>query len=456
MAVNPCYPPVPNVPSRNHALAGNLFIVFVLALTMRVGFCFIVVPAADLPIGPRSREFYTSTDGYVKLAVNLFEHGRYSFHPEGSPTTYRAPVYPFVLGLVNVLVADIGTTTLLVNCLASSLTCTLLGVLAAHIFGRNRALLLSMPATFFPLSVYYCTNALSDTFFALTIILYVVLALTMLADPSVSRAILAGGALGVATLTKGILVPFPLLFLGYAALRRPRAFKAVFTSSIVSVGLVAIWSARKYVVSGHVIPVSVGPGWSMLSGNYMIEVSRDAHTAVKYGEARALKRINATCGGSYTYGSLRPAGHWDIPHETDSLFFREALLMFREDPLLLPRKLGINAFRFWYFSNSPWKCHANLAVNGSVVLLALVGMFRVYRRAHRSVEFTVIVSLFFILVYSVVNVSSSRYGLPIVLLLTPFAGWPLMELVRRVCRSRHAAGTCGGKAVETTNEPGWS
>ena len=102
--------------------------------------------------------------------------------------------------------------------------------------------------------------------------------------------------------------------------------------------------------------------------------------------------------------------------------------MFWEDPLLLPRKLFVNACRFWYSSSTVPRCVANLLINYPTLILAVAGLFRL-RRTHRSASVVLALYIvFFVLVYAVVNVSTSRYCLPAILVLTPLAasaavGW---------------------------------
>ncbi len=403
--------------------------ILLVAAGLRLVFCFGIVPAAGLPIGHKTEDFYITTDGYLELAVNLFEHGRFSFTPEGTPTTYRGPVFPVVLGLVNLAIGHIGVTTILINCLASALTCVVIYFLARHVFGPDRALWLTLPAIFFPLSIYYCTSSFADTFFALTVALYFLLVVRMFDRPGIARGLLAGVGFALAALTKGMLLPIPILLGAYALVRRRAALPATLVSVVAGFALVGIWTVRNYAVDGQVIPVSVGPGFSMLAGNFMIDEGTDAEEALIYGEQKAFARINRKYGTDYTRASLKTDGYWDLPPETDDLFYSEAWAMFAEEPLLLPRKLLINSWRFWYFSGSVWKSRANGIVNFPLLILALICCWKIRKRQRSAAELLVLFAAAFMLIYAMVNVCSSRYALPALLLLTPYAAWSLLHFV---------------------------
>jgi 4-amino-4-deoxy-L-arabinose transferase-like glycosyltransferase len=383
------------------------------------------------------------------LAVNLFEHGRFGFTADGSATTYRGPIFPVVLGLVNLCVGHIGVTTILVNCLASALTCVVVYFLAQLVFGRGRALLQTLPAVFFPLSIYYCTSSFSDTFFALTVALYFLLVVRMFERPGPARGIFAGIGFALAALTKGLLLPLPVLLVGYALVRRRAALAATLVSVVVGFALVGFWTVRNYAVDGHVIPISVGPGFSMLAGNFMIDEPTDAEEALKYGERQAFERINRKYGTDFTRASLKTAGYWDIPPETDKLFFREAWSMFAEERLLLPRKLLINSWRFWYFSGSVLKSRANWVVNYPLLALALLCCWKIRRRRASAAELLLLFAAAFMLIYAMVNVCSSRYSLPVLLLLIPYAAWFVLHIFRQTT----ALPDGGGPAAPDARKP---
>jgi hypothetical protein len=221
------------------------------------------------------------------------------------------------------------------------------------------------------------------------------------------------------------LVPVPALLILYSVVRRRDLLRSFVVSAVVGYGIMGLWTLRNYNVSGEFVPVAVGPGFSMLSGHFMIDESRNADLSVQVGEKRALALMSDKLGRRLTRASLKTAGHWDIPKEIDRAFSQTAWSMVREDPSLLVRKTAINMSRFWYFSSSRTKCAINLIVNYSVLILSVPAFTHAYRKRRTEVEILLLGVVFLMLIYSLVNVSSSRYCLPAIVLFPPFAVWTL-------------------------------
>ncbi len=406
-------------------------LVFLLALATRLAFCFILVPVADIDIGPRTRDFHTSGDGYLHLARNLVTHGSFTFSPEHPPTTYRPPLFPWALAAVSMIVDDMGLATLLVNCVASALTCVVLWLIISRYAKGTSTLWATLLPVAFPLSIYYCASSFSDTFFALPIALYAYFILRLFDEPSFKRSLTTAMAFALTALAKPILLPFPIALMGYAGLRSRRALGATVSATLLGYLLISPWTYRNYRVSGEFVPVAVGPGFSMLAGHFMIDKGPTSEDALVHGEAKALQLMSEVYDVDFSRHSLKTVGQWNIPKDVDRQFSEQAWKMIAEQPLLLPRKLLINAWRFWYFASTPMKCIANLVINYATLILAVIGLSRLARTHRRDVELLILLVVSFAAVYAMVNISSSRYCLPVLLLLVPFAGLSLAAWLRR-------------------------
>jgi 4-amino-4-deoxy-L-arabinose transferase-like glycosyltransferase len=399
--------------------------VFAAALAVRLVFCFVAIPALGLQVGP-GRADWSLTDGYLQLAVNLVEHGRYALAADAAPTTYRAPMYPWALALAYALLRDPIKAVLFVNCLASALTCVVVGAMAFLLLGKAVSFWRLAPVTFFPLSIYYCASSFSDTFSGLTFTAYFLALLWMTQRPSVRNGAIGGAAHAAACLTKAVVLPIPAAVLAYAALRRRAMTASVLTSIVVGGLLVGAWTYRNWRVSGEFVPVTGGTGYNMLIGNFMIESGRDCDSSFKYGGRRAREYVVAVSGAAIPPESLdwaaEPGGRSaEVPSAIDRLYGEAAREMLRRDPMLLVRKLAVNGVRFWYFSSSPMKSLANAAINVPVLVLAIVGMVRLARTRRAEIELLALVAVLFVLLYSAIIVHSSRFALPLAMALLPCA-----------------------------------
>lgn len=403
----------------------TLLLIFLAALLARATFCFVAIPALNLNIGPNRIDFFTSTDGYIDLAMNLVDHGVYAFAPEGPATAYRAPLYPAVLAVAYAILGDATWAILLVNCLASAAACVVVFVCAKRLFGERVTLRWAIPIVLFPLSIYYCASSFSDTFLTLTIALYLWALIALMQRPSRQSGAYTGLAFAASALTKAVVLPIPLLVCAYTALRHRRSLKHSILALLVGIGLVGMWTLRNYQATGAFVPVTGGAGFNLLLGNFMIEKGGDCDASLKYARTAAVKHLQAVDGVTIDLNRLDTDGHLDVPREIDAQYGKSAVAMYRNDPTVLLRKLTVNSARFWYFSSSPTKSLANGIVNLSVVLLAIIGWRRVWKSDRATAEILALFIIAFMLMYAAVIVHSSRFSLPIVMMLLPLATSPV-------------------------------
>jgi 4-amino-4-deoxy-L-arabinose transferase-like glycosyltransferase len=405
---------------------GNVLAVFSAALAVRLLFCFVIVPAFGLPLGPRTAEFFTSADGYIGLGVTLAEHGRLAFHPGAPPTIFRGPAYPAAIALAYLATRHAGVAVLLVNALASAAACAILYVLARRLLSEHAGVWMATALVAFPLSAYYTVHSFADTFLTLGIALYLLATLALLQAPSLRAGVTAGVAFAIAALTKTVVLPFAPLFVLYVAWRRRAALGAAALAALVGLGAMGAWGARGYLVSGHFSLPTVGVGFNALLGNFAVDLPGSPE-AFSEAKVRTFERVRRDHGVAVTTADIRPADYYDIPPALDRLFGASAMRMFREDPGLLVRKMAIGAWRFWFLSSTPWRSAANLIVNYAVIVLAALTLWRL--RGHHPVEtdWLAIFVVVYVAIYAAIFVGSSRYCLPVALPLAPFAAGAVLR-----------------------------
>ncbi|HPF37074.1 MAG TPA: glycosyltransferase family 39 protein [Phycisphaerae bacterium] len=417
--------------------------VFLAALIVRAVFCFVAIPLLHLNIGPNRSDFFTSTDGYIDLAVNLVDHGVYAFAADAPPTSYRGPAYPAVLAIAYAIVGDAARAILIVNCLASSAACVVIFLLARRLFAERVTPAWAAPIVLFPLSIYYCANSFSDTFLTLTIALYLWGLIALMRTPRWPQSLGTAAAFALTALTKAVILPMAPLVCVFAAVRNRRALPQSIVAMTLGVAFVGVWTLRNYNATGAFTPVSGGGGFNLLLGNFMIDRGGDCDASLKYARNAAVDYLREHDSIAIDLGALDTDGHLDVPRTIDQTYGRAAIGMFRENPTLLFRKIAINSARFWYFSSSPMKSLGNGVVNIATLLLALVGWRELHRRETASAELIAILVLAFMLLYAVVIVHSSRFSLPIVMALLPLATAPIASMYRALV----------GKSNREPNEP---
>jgi hypothetical protein len=395
--------------------------VFWAALVIRLIFCFVAVPGLDIGNGPQTEEFYSSTDGYVDLAQNLVEHHTFAFAPDAPPTTFRAPAFPFALAMVYALAGNMGVAVLIVNCLSSAVAAVLAAMIAFELIPQPSSAAL-FAAALLPFSIWYCASGYSDTFLTATVLMYAFCLVRWIRAPKTGRAVAVGAAHAVTVLTKAVLLPFPLLLLVYVAVRKRALCRGVLVSGLVAAALIGGWTYRNYRVSGRFIAVSQGMGFNLLAGTYMIDNGTDARASFKYGVERTLAQLSDLDGRTYTHSDLRPTGHFDVDPDFDRRCGRLAVSQFWHEPPVLLRKVFWNSIRFWYFTVTPERGSLAALLNFPLVALGLLGLLRVRRGERGAFEALILLGVFFVLMYSIIIVSGPRFCVPLLMLLSPFAG----------------------------------
>lgn len=424
----PVAPPAERAPGPGPRRAATVFGV---VLLVRLVLGFYVLPRS-LPENPR--------DGYVLLAETLATQGRLAFGADAPPTLFRSPGYPAVLAVVYLAAGDMPAAVLIVNALAAALNCAVVDHVAALVMGRAVPLAWTIVLALFPTSVYYGASGFVDTFYALTVALYLLGALAVLERGDLRSALLCGAAFALSVLTRPVLLPFPALLLAYAWLRRRSAVRGVLVSALFGCVLVAPWTIRNYRVSGRLIPVTTGAGFTTLTGFFMPLGTQGARL-IKQAH-RAAVREALGLEGAEAERELRTlhsaAGYWDIRPESDAVYGQVAWKLSLSRPWLVAKKVALNLLRFWYLASSPLTSAATACLNVALLALALPALRRAGARPW--LEAFLLFNASFALAYALVLVAAPRYSLPVQMALAPFAAVTLADAwsVRR--RSRRLRG----------------
>jgi 4-amino-4-deoxy-L-arabinose transferase-like glycosyltransferase len=214
---------------------------------------------------------YTDEVQYQEIAVNLVE-GR-GFMMEGRLTSWRPPLYPFVL---SVLYRIAGTTdpdvVRIVQAVVSLGTVVSVYLLARTIFGRRIAPLAAAIMAFYPSLLFYNNHLLSEVLFIFLGTLAAWAFAAYLRAPRPATLVLAAVGLGLSVLARDIVWPTVFIMIAlmkYAAALPWRRWAAHSVALVVILlALTVPWVVRNTRVQGTFTLIATNGGMVFLAGNY--------------------------------------------------------------------------------------------------------------------------------------------------------------------------------------------
>ena len=239
-------------------------LILVLACTVRL---FVVVPRADVPV-----KSVDQTE-YLALGQNLRQHGVFSYgmpHRWGDrgtidapgpyePSAARAPFYPLVIALLWNEPGPPVQAIRVAQAVMGGFVAVFVYLIALRAFGPGTAVVAGLAMALAPHSIYLTTLILTETLFS-----FLLTAGFWLWGRQ--QGLLAGLAIGAATLTRAVALPFvAVIALMALFLRFNRGLHA--RIALAAVVVIAPWTVRNVVTQDAFIPVaSMGWGANVLMG----------------------------------------------------------------------------------------------------------------------------------------------------------------------------------------------
>ena len=348
---------------------------------------------------------------------------------------HSAPLYPYFMALVMGPAGLLGLWWVRVaQALLSGLTVGFLALCAGRLFGRSAAVATAVMATLYAPFLFYAGELLEIT---LSMFFLSVAAWAMARETLSGPRLLGIGALiGAAALGKpNLLVLAPVLLIGIGFLRpirRPASWPwrrgLLFVLGMLVV--ISPFTLRNRIVGGDWVLISSNGGINLFIGNnptanggfsvptaMQYDLEESSRQVAAQAEGRDVKPSEVSrfwAGRAWAFFTQRPAeagklflrklgllvGHYEIPNHFDIYFFRDYLAPMLRWPLV------------WYTLVLP------LAIVGLVFGARRSRPTRIAAACLLAVAASVV--LFFV---------TSRYRLPMLIWLLPFAGAGLVGMV---------------------------
>ena len=387
------------------------FWVFILATALSLVFSFVVYPRIQEGLHAN-----VDPDRIGELTRNIYE-GRgyvYTDGPAFYPAMNRGPAYPYFVVLLYLLTGSESLISIqIAQAILHGLLCVVILVLGRRIFDVPTAILASILCAIHPMLLWYTSRVWVETFLALLVALVALGTQLIIERPTAWRGILTGAAIGLATLTKAVMLPFAFLVVIYVVFRRIRGhLRYALLMLAVSVVIVVPWTIRNYSVSGAFVGVTTSVGVNMMQGDAVAHFWLD-----KPFQALELQSLGQPAIDSVLAGTGQtmtdPAGDRRLAFASFSYNVSH--------PLFLLKRIFINGMTFWYLSESLPKSIFLLVIQ--LPLLVFVCLFLKWNLRHFPDANSSILLLGYYFLAHVLIIGWARYSMPIISLCIVLASY---------------------------------
>ncbi len=243
-----------------------LVVIFCFALCIRVVYNFTVADG-----------YFPLHDSltYQNIAFHLVREHCYCLYSH-LPTVDRAPLWPFIIAIVDRIIGPQDILVRLLLCFIGSATCGLLYLFAKDLFGERIGIFAGVVSAIYPFLYVYDGWLYSESLYIFLLLAFCYSLYHLQRTPRLSLMVTSGVLLGLLSLTRPNGIALLCLFVAWAGvlgwikiLAWRTVVKSIFVVSLLSLLFVAPWMIRNYKVTHSLVPIAMGDGKVMLGAyNY--------------------------------------------------------------------------------------------------------------------------------------------------------------------------------------------
>ena len=329
---------------------------------------------------------------------------------DSSYPVFTPPLYAILIAIGSWIFGQNQLPIKLLQIFVDSATTCVVMLIAREILGFRTALVSGGLLVVYPFTIYASLYIGSETLFTLFLSCFILFFLWATSSSRLAWYLLAGGALGVATLFRGTTQFFPLiapvlLILLYRTFSK-RVIVGYLGFCFCFALIIAPWAVRNYLVLKAIVPVATAAS-VFLQGSHedFLTIDGKIKGFPKYFlelEGRGISALPPGAGPVLMDRYLFRAGleNYKIRAETEPLSLVPFML----------RKFG----RIWYATESGRNHAIILFANLPLYVLAIVGIISLFRqrRAPQSIWILLFVIAYFVTLHWI-SLPLFRYVLPI-------------------------------------------
>ena len=342
---------------------------------------------------------------YGEIAHGFVQHGFTTL------TRRAASLYPEWLALIYGLGGN-DLAVVLLQALLHTGTCLLVFSLGRRLYNARTGLLAGLFCALHPMLLRYVPDLQMETFLTFLCMLTVWCAVRFYDQRTLANGVLLGAVGMVTVLTKGVILPYLVVFGGISFLLalRGRSIKgvvAVMAMFLTMALILAPWTYRNYrVTDGRFVLLTPGASDSFLRGYIFTRLEFATLQKPPYTDAE-----NA-CNEWFRQIARDAGTVWSVDEVVDEVNnARVVKEMIRARPLDTVRKVVVGLFTFWYEMTSL----VNSLIPASLAVIGWVLAFVGWRRAHREgrPSWLILLPIVVMNVFVATLIPLGRYSVPI-------------------------------------------
>jgi 4-amino-4-deoxy-L-arabinose transferase-like glycosyltransferase len=390
-------------------------------------------------------------DNYYSLAKNI-SHGRgYRFTPDTTLTLMREPGYPYFLAVLVHEFDDYNRAAVIANLLLTSLTAFLIFTLA-RLLSSTTWVPVVAPIVYMlhPGVILAELRSGVEVPFTFLSLIFLLLLREAVCSNSSAAYVKAGIALGITSYVRSTALLFPTFLIIYGLLVHP-GWRSVLryasrAALVLACALLVLspWIVRNYMLVGKFVPTASVQGVAMQVGNYLCVHADGKKEFVDLDFEAADARKKLAAGQGYKFQGDYYQLFYDPRDEVkfNSFLGAQVVQQYIQSPATFVKCASENVFNFWFQGKNRSTTMANIAIQSSYLILALVGIFLGFKEIHKPTLWLMLLFVAYTMAVYVPIHAQARYSIPVMPILSILAAISICKLMGRVLR-RNAAGVSG-------------
>ncbi len=355
---------------------------------------------------PASLEAASDSRIHIALVQSLL--GGHGFSIRGTPTAITPPLYIYFLAGLYWLGGD-PSVVRIVQAILGGLGCVVLYAIGRRMFDAATGLVAGLLLAVYPLAVYLTALHLTENLFLVLLLLVLWQALRVVERATLPAAMVLGGLIGLAALTRAVFIAFLPFLLVWAVtvwgVRNAATYRTIGTAALAAMIVVLPWTVRNYVALHAVVPIQSNAGLVFWAGN-----NPYADGGLVWPTARTWTAGPPPDDGMYGWRGLTPA-------EDNQRYLDAAASWIRGHPRAYLRLLGHKLVRLYGFTRTADRRDVHVAIAPAafqtlVMLLGLAGLWLTARRWRQAA--LLLTLIVFTNLMAVLSAGGTRYTVPMV------------------------------------------